>query len=278
MSSEKSPCALKSMPTETISISTRPKYTGPVTSCKWTTPTFSSTSIDPYCTCNDNKMHGSPVETTTVEDKKTKTICVAPETDVPSRPTPEKAVKCKPKEVSPAFDGDNCSGCNDARPFSDSPAYKAAAREFCRGNYNFEASQGDRDSQRWSATRDIFTDSVQKDPDTGLPPICGIFNEMGLVYKEPDSRKLCLAKGSHGANSEFRLTVRPAENQKDCKPLKDYKLPTGDKCEEKFNSIIEACIPGKEENETGGYYADSNDNGCWEWWIWSKHWNLNLPE
>lgn len=78
------------MPTATIAITNRPEYTGPVTSCKWTTPTFSSVSVGPYCTCNDNKMHGPPVQTTTVEGTETKTICVPPETGVTNPPTPNE--------------------------------------------------------------------------------------------------------------------------------------------------------------------------------------------
>jgi putative hemolysin len=221
-------------------------------------------------------MHGGPVETTTVEDGKTKTICVAPETDVPSRPSPEDAVKCKPKEVPDAFGGPNCDGCNDTHPLSQKSAYKAAVREFCRSERT--AEQGYKDPQKWSATLDVFIDRGQEDPDTKLPPICARYNQMWEHSTDwPDSEKYCKAKGTWDGNSVFRVTVIPKEDQSDCKDIADYKLPKGDKCEEKLNAIVDKCIAGEKDDETGGYYYDSNSNGCWEWWIWSKT-DINLKE
>lgn len=177
---------------------------------------------------------------------------------------------CKPKALPNAFDGPNCSGCNDAEPFSEKPAYKAAAREFCSGDWKFKAEPGDKDAQKWSATLDIFADYGQKDLGTGLPPICAIGNDEWDSIKRPDSKDKCFAKGSWSANSLFRVAVLPAEDQSGCKDLTAYTLPTGDSCEDIFNAIIDDCIPGKKDDETGGYHLDQNNNGCWEWWIYSK--------
>jgi hypothetical protein len=182
---------------------------------------------------------------------------------------------CKPKALPNAFDGPNCDECNDSQPFSEKKAYKAVAREFCRGDWNFKAEIGSKDAQKWSATLDMFTDSVQTDPDTKLPPICAIGNQMWETVKTPDSAKRCLAKGSWSGNSEFRITVLPAEDQSGCKTLANYKLPTGDKCEEIFDAIVDDCIPGKKDDETGGYHLDKSSSGCWEWWIYSKK-DINL--
>jgi hypothetical protein len=181
--------------------------------------------------------------------------------------------KCKPKTLPEAWGGD-CTDelCQNTRPLSDKAPYKAAVREFCNGGYKFTADPGYKDPAKWSATVDIFTDSVQKDPDTGLPPICAVYSQNWDETKYPDSKKRCLNKeGEHEGNSQFRIGVLPKEDQKGCKQLSEYKLPTGDECEEKFNAVIDDCIQGEKDDETGGYHPEKRDNGCWEWWIYSKH-------
>ncbi|KAF2266975.1 hypothetical protein CC78DRAFT_614434 [Lojkania enalia] len=177
---------------------------------------------------------------------------------------------CKPKTLPNAFDGPNCSECNDARGFSRQSAYKAAVQEFCYGDWDLTAKPGYKDASKWSATLEFFTDSVQEDPDTKLPPICAISNLLWDGLKLPDSKIDCKASGSWSADSLFRLTVLPAEDQNGCEPLQDYKIPTEEKCEEIFNAIVDDCIPGKGDDETGGYHLDKSDKGCWEWWIYSK--------
>jgi hypothetical protein len=218
-------------------------------------------------------MHGPPVETTTVEDNETKTICVPPEPEVTDRPTPQKLAQCKPKVLPYYYDGPSCTGCNDARPFSEQSPYKAAVHEFCHGGYNFKAkSTGDRDATKWGAALDIFTDSGQENPDTGLPPLCAIHNVLWDGIKRPDSKDLCHADRSWGGDSLFRVAVVLSKDQSGgCGILQDYVIPTGDKCEEMLNIVVDDCIVGEKDDETGGYFLDRSPNGCWEWWIYSKN-------
>ncbi|KAF2733710.1 hypothetical protein EJ04DRAFT_564840 [Polyplosphaeria fusca] len=127
VTSTESPCALKSMPTKTISITKAPKVTGPVTSCKWTTMTYESTTVDPFCTCNDNRMHGVPVETTTVEDGKTKTICVAPDSE-PTRPV----ISTLPSPENPAcFGVVESSGYASKKFLKDDEDVEAFVKQTC---------------------------------------------------------------------------------------------------------------------------------------------------
>lgn len=110
------------MPTETISItSNTAEFTGQVTSCRWTTPTFTPT-VDPFCTCNDDKMHFDLETTTTVEENETKTICIPPETEIPSRPTPDEIPSVdKPKCFNPvnSLDKSTLKSREDADKFAD---------------------------------------------------------------------------------------------------------------------------------------------------------------
>lgn len=93
---------------------------------------------------------------------------------------------CKPKTLPNAFDGPNSDECNDSQPFSEKQAYKSVAREFCRGDWNFEAQVGSKDTRKWSATLDMFTDSVQTDPDTKLP----LFAPLGIKCGKPSKRQI----------------------------------------------------------------------------------------
>jgi len=61
--------------------------------------------------------------------------------------------------------------------------------------------------------------------------------------------------------------VVPAKDQKGCKPLKDHKLPKDGDCTKVFDKVSQDCITGKRD-ESGGYFLEKSENGCWEWWIW----------
>ncbi|KAF2736237.1 hypothetical protein EJ04DRAFT_551459 [Polyplosphaeria fusca] len=90
MTSTKSACNYETMPTETITISNKPNPSVEITSCRLDQPTYAP---EPYCTCNDNSMHGAPIQT--VVDGTTS--CVPPKatpTEVSGDPTED--VKCYP--------------------------------------------------------------------------------------------------------------------------------------------------------------------------------------
>ncbi|SPO03657.1 uncharacterized protein DNG_06340 [Cephalotrichum gorgonifer] len=85
-------CTYTTMPTETISITLRPKETT-VTSCR-----LESTEGDSYCTCNDDKMHGSIV--TTYQGKET-TVCPDATATMTSIETPTAEPSCYPTHGPP---------------------------------------------------------------------------------------------------------------------------------------------------------------------------------
>lgn len=71
-----SPCAYDAMPTSTITISNKPAAGGSVTSCRWVTDTaITISSLQQYCTCNDDSMHGDQPTAVITSNGKAITTC-----------------------------------------------------------------------------------------------------------------------------------------------------------------------------------------------------------
>jgi hypothetical protein len=88
-----------------------------------------------------------------------------------------------------------------------------------------------------------------------------------------------------GANAG-NVVVTPTFGWPSCKATQQIRtLTLGDPCVENLKKVIDTCITGKPD-DVGGYYLESSDGGCWQWWIFGQelpdnttsHRVRNLPD
>jgi hypothetical protein len=182
----------------------------------------------------------------------------------PPPPPPPKEATCKPFGVPEYLEPYiNCDKCRNPTAGYSKSAFQAAAHQNCYGGYEWIAVQDNEDS----VYNYGWFDTTTTDTSTNLPTFClGMTHDKGTW--QPDTFSDCKAQGNMGADSKIAFAVVPAKIQDGCKPLRDYELPKDGTCTGIIDKVITDCITGNEEDETGGYYLDKSENGCWEWWIW----------
>ncbi|XXG97380.1 Fructose-bisphosphate aldolase 1 [Hypoxylon texense] len=174
-------------------------------------------------------------------------------------------------QASPTASGISCdqktvddSGSENKPKDYPKSAYQAGAHQFCFGGYGWVAKSGDR----FSASNYFWFDTAHIDPDTKLPAYC-IGSAKGRQDQwSPASQKLC--KGGQGlnhSNSKVWYEVVPSPDQKGCKPVKDYKLPSDQDCVNRWDKVINQCM---KDHGTSGIYKEETDNGCWDWRVWGR--------
>jgi hypothetical protein len=183
-------------------------------------------------------------------------------------PPPPKTSVCKPLEAPEAFGlTPDCTNCR--RPYAGYPksAYQAGAHQFCYGGYDFTAKPDDK----WSAENYFWFDTTTIDPNTNLPTYC-IGSAKGEYWQwSPESGKNCKASGGlNRSNSKIELMIVPAKDQTGCSPLKEHKIPKDGDCTKIFDQVSEDCITGEGKDESGGFFLEKSEDGCWEWWIWAS--------
>ncbi|KAI0116139.1 hypothetical protein F4776DRAFT_666462 [Hypoxylon sp. NC0597] len=98
--SPSSPCSYVALPTTTVSVSLTAPHGGKVTSCRiesYTADTL-TTTLEPYCTCNDNSMY--PIDTWTDNGSQT-TGCTPTRVTSPSTTTPPPTSSASPPPPPP---------------------------------------------------------------------------------------------------------------------------------------------------------------------------------
>lgn len=147
------------------------------------------------------------------------------------------------------------------------PAYEAAVHRICYSGDSFTASWNSRRS--YDVTKRIMAfDTTTTVPETGLA--------------QPCIEKPC----KQGGNSKIAFAVVPSQDQKDCRPLKDHYLPTGEVCEQILDNVVDQCRltiphPGcfiiligiglqdtTDYSRRGGYFRTNTPDGCYDWWLW----------
>jgi len=175
----------------------------------------------------------------------------------------DPAVACKSGKMPPSLMGPSCSSCGDVKGGYDRSVFKAAAHQYCYGDYKWTVNT----DKKIEAYAEFDFDSGNTDPETKLPAFCSGITKNKDSDSKPDSKKHC-KEGSDYAS--IRVVVVPSEAQNKCGPVQDYKLPTGEECMKKFNAVADQCITGVEERDTGGFFHDKTSKGCFEWWLQGK--------
>lgn len=175
----------------------------------------------------------------------------------PPPPPPPKAATCKPLGTPEGWEG-----WGPHKGYSKS-VLQAGAHQFCNDGYDWIAKPKDE----FSANNYFWFDTKRTDPNNNLPTYC-----FGMSYGDFDQWSPPTMYDCDGQDSKVMLLVIPAKDQNGCKPLKDYPLKTGSDCTEVFDKVANDCMTGNDEDDdTGGFYLDKSDSGCWEWWVWGVY-------
>ncbi|KAI0181661.1 hypothetical protein GGR52DRAFT_567882 [Hypoxylon sp. FL1284] len=143
-------------------------------------------------------------------------------------------------------------------------AFQAGAHAFCYRDHAYTAMPNGNGAKNW-----FWFDTTHNDPNTELPAECYGAEWQSLDQPPPDSQKYCKGGQSrYNSDSKVWFIVEPSPDQSGCKPIKDYKLPTGRECEKRFDNVINQCM--KDGHGTSGIWKEETDNGCWDWSMWGQ--------
>jgi len=123
-------------------------------------------------------------------------------------------------------------------PFSWSRSvFKAGIKHWCNSGYKDTAVANMHKS--FDNTFNYFGfDSTDTDSKTGLPKRC-----LGMAKGEYEQwYSTCnAATAPQMGNSKITVAVIPSADQKDCLPLGDFRLPSGEACEKLLEPIVDQC-------------------------------------
>ncbi|KAI9682232.1 MAG: hypothetical protein M1817_000286 [Caeruleum heppii] len=175
---------------------------------------------------------------------------------------------CKPNEMPTSGLGCEAEedGCGSTA-VNPQGAYAAAADQFCNGGDQWIAKA---DDDGLSAANYYWFDTNNPNPDTKLAAFCGSGpSPTGGKSAAPASAQYCKSQNSGvlNSNSKIYVQVSPSADQKDCSPLAEHRLPTGEDCTRMFKDVVDECAADGSQG-TGGFATEKSRDGCWDWWMW----------